>query len=261
MLRFRHLGRKAGALALVLSMTLCILSGAQAGEILVFAAASTRTALEEIGARWRESTGNEAVFSFAGSSALARQIEQGAPANVFISASADWMDRLQKKNLVRPGSRIDLLGNTLVLIAHGANARPVRIAPDFDLAAMLGNGHLAMALVDSVPAGIYGKAALQSLGVWEKIAPRVAQADNVRAALALVSSGEAPFGIVYATDAAVSDQVTVVGRFPAGSHPPIVYPAAVLAGRDDAFAEAFMEFLQGDAAAAAFARQGFEVLR
>ena len=233
---------------------------AGAAEVTVFAAASLKTALDEIVAGWEAATGEEAAVSYAGSSTLARQIEQGAPADLFISASPDWMDALAAGGHVLEGTRRDLLGNTLVLVAHG-NAAPVEIAPGLALAGMLGDGRLAMALVDGVPAGVYGKAALAALGIWESVAPRVAQADNVRAALALVAAGEAPLGIVYRTDAAAEDDVTIVGTFPAGTHPPIVYPAAVTASSaDPEAAGAFLGYLAGEEARAAFERQGFRVL-
>jgi molybdate transport system substrate-binding protein len=219
------------------------------------------TALDEVADAWEQASGHTAVVALAGSSELARQIAHGAPADVFISANTAWMDAIQADDLVEPGTRIDLLGNRLVLIAHGHDAPPVEIGPDLDLAGLLGEGPLAMALVDAVPAGIYGKAALDSLGLWEGITLQVAQADNVRAALAFVATGEAPFGIVYATDAAAENDVSVVGIFPADSHPPIVYPAAAVAGGDTALACEFLAFLQRDAARDAFARQGFDVLR
>jgi molybdate transport system substrate-binding protein len=231
-----------------------------AAEVTVFAAASLKTALDEIVAGWEARTGNEVAVSYAGSSALARQIEQGAPADAFISASLDWMDALEADGHIRPETRRDLLGNALVLVAHG-KAAPVEMARGFDLGGMLGDGHLAMALVDSVPAGVYGKAALTSLGAWEAVAPKVAQVDNVRAALALVAAGEAPFGVVYRTDAAAEPGVTVVGTFPDGSHAPIVYPAAVTAeSADPEAAAALLDDLSGAEARAAFERQGFIVL-
>ena len=233
---------------------------ARAERITVFAAASLTNALTEIEGAFEAATGHDLVVSLAGSSALARQIEQGAPADIFISASADWMDRLEGVGLIAGDTRGDLLGNSLVLVAFGPEADPVEIGPDLDLAGLLGDGRLAMALVDAVPAGIYGKAALETLGLWDSVAAQVAQADNVRAALAFVASGEAPYGIVYATDATAEDRVSIAGRFPAASHPPIRYPAAVLARSDSALARNFLAFLRGPEARAAFARQGFTVL-
>ncbi|CTQ33364.1 Molybdate-binding periplasmic protein precursor [Jannaschia rubra] len=231
-----------------------------ADTVTVFAAASMKNAMDEIATAWQAETGHTLAVSLAGSSELARQIEQDAPADVFISANADWMDRLQDDGLIDADSRFDLLGNALVLVAHGDEAAPVQIAPGFDLMGLLGDGRLAMAMVDAVPAGIYGRAALDRLGIWDEVAPQVAQADNVRAALAFVATGEAPMGIVYATDAVASDDVTVVGTFPADGHPPIVYPAASVAASDSPLKGDVLDFLRGDAARAAFARQGFTVL-
>ena len=190
-----------------------------ADEITVFAAASLKNAMDEVADGFEAAAGHEVTVSYAGSSALARQIELGAPADVFISANPGWMDRLEEAGTVEDGTRIDLLGTRIALIAHGA-ADPVEIGPRMDLGAMLGEGRLAMALVDAVPAGIYGKAALESLGQWQAVEPRVVQADNVRAALKLVAIGEAPMGVVYATDAAAEEGVSVLGVFPEDSHPP-----------------------------------------
>lgn len=243
------------AVGVVLSPT-----SAAADDVLVFAAASLQNALDEIAADWRVQTGHRVVVSYAGSSALARQIQQGAPADIFISASIAWMDAVEAAGEVRAGTRTDLLGNSLVLIAHGRNADPIEIVPGFDLAGHLGDERLAMALVDAVPAGIYGKAALTALRIWDEVEPRVAQTDNVRAALALVATGEAPYGIVYATDAAAQDNVTVVGVFPAQSHDPIVYPAALLRTGPSASAPAFLDYLRGDRARAVFEGEGFKVL-
>lgn len=229
----------------------------------MFAAASLKTALDGIAAGWEAATGNEVVASYAGTPQLARQIEEGAPADVFLSASSDWMDDLEGKGLIVAESRRDLLGNTLVLVAHG-EAVPVEIGPDIDWAALLGDGRLAMAMVDSVPAGVYGKEALTALGAWAAIEPQVAQAENVRAALVLVAQGEAPYGIVYGSDAIADDgaenAVTVVGTFPAESHSPITYPAALVAGRDNPAAAAFLDHLSSPEARAVFEAQGFTVL-
>ncbi|GGB44110.1 molybdate ABC transporter substrate-binding protein [Roseibium aquae] len=231
-----------------------------AEEIIVFAAASMTSALAEIETNFEAATGHDLVVSLAGSSALARQIQQGAPADIFISASTDWMDRIEADGLIEEGSRFDLLGNSIVLAAFGTETAPVEIGPDLDLAGLLGDGRLAMALVDSVPAGVYGKAALESLGLWDDVEAQVAQADNVRAALAFVAAGEAPYGIVYATDAAAEDNVTIVGTFPPDTHPAIVYPAADLASRDVPAEAEFLAYLRGPEARAAFERQGFTVL-
>lgn len=246
--------------AIVIAATLAAPVSAKADEVVVFAAASMKTALDDFAAGWSAETGHDVVLSYAGSGALARQIIEGAPADIFISAAIGWMDEVEEQGLIAEDARRDLLGNTLVLIAHGTGAAPVEIAPGFDLPGLLGDEKLAMALVDSVPAGQYGKAALTSLGLWDAVAPSVAQADNVRAALALVSTGEAPYGIVYATDAAADDNVTIVGTFPADSHPPITYPAALLTGAADAADRDFYQALTSEAARAAFEAQGFAVL-
>lgn len=229
---------------------------ALADEVTVFAAASLTDALDRIAADWTDAGGAAVVTSYAGSSALARQIREGAPADIFISASPDWMDALEASGDLRPGTRRDILGNRLVLIAHG-DADPVTIDADLDLPALLGGGRLSMALVDAVPAGIYGRAALTHLGLWDAVAPLVAQSDNVRAALAFVARNEAPLGIVYATDAAAQDAVSVIGTFPADSHPPITYPAALTAQSDAAQAQAFLDHLSSDAARQVWARFGF----
>ncbi len=249
--------RRAAALASAIGLLGPAIAAAEG--VTVFAAASLATALGEIETGFEAATGQDVTVSLAGSSALARQIQQGAPADIFISASPEWMDTVEADGLIAEGSRFDLLGNTLVLVAFGAEAEPVEIGPGLDLSALLGEGRLAMALVDSVPAGVYGKAALESLGLWASVAPRVAQADNVRAALAFVASGEAPLGIVYATDAAAEDDVTVVGTFPPETHPPIIYPAAALAASDTLLSEAFLAYLRGPEARAVFEAEGFEL--
>lgn len=243
-------------LCLAVLLGLVLPGVARAEAVTVFAAASLKTALDEIAALYTAETGQKVVASHAGSSALARQIQQGAPADLFVSASPDWMDQLQDAGRIDAASRFDLAGNRLVLIAHDAQAAPLDIGPEMDLSDRLEGGRLAMALVDAVPAGIYGKAALQQLGQWRAVAPHVAQADNVRAALALVATGAAPLGIVYATDAAVEPRVRVLGRFPDGSHPPIRYPAAAVAGRTGE-AAAFLSHLRGAAAQEVLARHGF----
>ena len=229
--------------------------------MVVFAAASMKNALDEINQAWsRENGGRKATISYAASSALAKQIEAGAPADLFVSADLDWMDYAQQKNLIRPETRVNLLGNRLVLIAAKDATTSLTIEPGFNLAAALGSGRLAMANVDAVPAGKYGKAALEKLGAWEGVKDRVAQAENVRAALLLVSRGEAPLGIVYQTDAAADPNVKIVGTFPQDTHPPIVYPVAITKDSSNADAQAFLAFLRGPVAQAAFERQGFTVL-
>jgi molybdate transport system substrate-binding protein len=246
--------------AATLAIALGAPTHAGAEEVVVFAAASLKTALDTIAARFEAETGHDVTIAYAGSNTLARQIIEGAPADIFLSAAVNWMDEVEKAGLVVPGTRTDLLGNTLVLVAHGKEAAPLQITPGFGLAEMLGDGKLAMGLVDSVPAGQYGKAALQSLGLWPGVEASVAQADNVRAALALVAAGEAPFGIVYASDAVPEDNVTVIGSFPADSHPAIVYPLALLTSAADVADRAFFETLKGDAADDVFRSQGFAIL-
>ncbi|RJL18551.1 molybdate ABC transporter substrate-binding protein [Paracoccus siganidrum] len=233
---------------------------AAADEVVVFAAASLKNALDEIAAEWSAETGHEVTLSYAGSNALAKQIIEGAPADLFISANVEWMDAVDQEGMVAEGARTDLLGNRLVLIAHGQGAEPVEIGPGFPLDQLLDGEKLAMALVDSVPAGQYGKAALETLGVWQAVEADVAQSDNVRAALTLVSTGEAPYGIVYATDAAAEDNVTIVGDFPADSYPEITYPAGLLTGAADQADRDFYEALSGESAGAIFQAHGFTVL-
>jgi molybdate transport system substrate-binding protein len=233
---------------------------AKAQDLTIFAAASLKNALDEVNGLWAKTGKPAARLSYAASSALARQVEAGAPADLFISADLDWMDYLDKKGLVRAGTRKDLLGNAIVLIAPKDASATVTVSPGMSLAPALAGGRLAMANVDSVPAGKYGKAALEKLGAWDGVKDRVAQAENVRAALLLVSRGEAPIGIVYATDAAADPAVKVVGKFPADSHPPIIYPAAVVESSSRPEAAAYLTFLRSAAAMAAFERQGFTVL-
>ena len=251
--------RKPLAAALALSLMLPVQASAE--EVVVFAAASLKNALDAVAADFQTATGHTVVISYAGSNALAKQIIEGAPADLFVSAAENWMDEVEKAGLVVEGTREDLLGNTLVLIAHGKDAAPVEITEGFDLKALLGDQKLAMALVDSVPAGQYGKASLTALGIWDQVEPSVAQADNVRATLQLVASGEAPYGIVYATDAAADDNVTVIGTFPAGSHPAIIYPAALLTEAADAADRAFYDALSTEAAAEHFKAEGFSILK
>lgn len=242
---------------LAAALFLALAAAAQA-QITVFAAASTKTALDEAAAAYKVETGRAVTFSYAGSPALARQIQLGAPADVFLSANPGWMNVLQQDKLIDPATRLDLLANRLVLIAHGTGL-PSLDLETADLSAQLGEGHLAMALVDAVPAGLYGKAALTALGQWPSVAPKVAQAANVRAALALVASGEAPMGVVYATDAGASSNVTVIAAFPEDSHPPVLYPAAAVSGGNRAEAQAFLDYLRSPVARGIFARHGFGV--
>jgi molybdate transport system substrate-binding protein len=227
---------------------------------LIFAAASLKDAFDAINAAWTKQSGKSAVISYAASSVLAKQIEEGAPADLYISADLDWMDYLAEQNLIKPDTRFNLLGNTLVLIAPKDSMLEAKIAPDFPLASLLGDGKLAMANTESVPAGKYAEAALTKLGVWGSVKDNIAQADNVRAALTLVSRGEAPLGIVYATDANAASNVKVLGTFPADTHKPIIYPAAILAKSQSADAQAFVSFLKTDTANKLFQDQGFTVL-
>jgi molybdate transport system substrate-binding protein len=235
-------------------------AAAQGADLIIFAAASLKNALDAVNAQWTKDTGKTAKISYAASSALAKQIEQGAPAQAFISADLDWMDYVAHKNLIKADTRSNLLGNRIVLIAPKDKAQAVDIKPGFDLAKILGDGRLAMANVDAVPAGKYGKAALEKLGVWASVSAKVAQAENVRAALLLVSRGEAPAGIVYQTDAAADPNVAIIGRFPEDAHPPIVYPIALTANADHADAAAFLAFVKSPKARPLFEAQGFTVL-
>lgn len=227
-------------------------------DVTVFAAASLKTALDEIAADWTAETGTKVTLSYGGTPALAKQIAEGAPADIFLSASKAWMDDLQDKALIQDASRRDILGNSLILVATGV-AQPVSINSALDLQGMLDGGKLSMALVDAVPAGQYGKEALESLGLWDAVEPSVVQSENVRAALQLVSLGEAPLGIVYASDAVAEPGVSVIGTFPADSHTPIVYPGAltVTAGAE---AEAFLDHLSSPAAQEVFRANGFQPL-
>lgn len=226
--------------------------------VIVFAAASTTNAVGEIGALYVEKKAGGFLPSFASSSTLAKQIESGAPAAVYISANRKWMDYLEEKGLVESGSRQNLLGNRIVLVAPlDSPLDNVMVQSDFDLEALLGGGYLAMGDPDHVPAGIYGKQALEALGIWERIHTRIARQKDVRSALALVERGEVSLGVVYKTDAAISDKVKVVGVFPESSHPPIVYPVALVAGNRTPEAEKFLRFLQSDDARAVFEKYGF----
>jgi len=220
----------------------------------VFAAASLKNALDEVAAAFP----SKPVISYGASSALAKQIENGAPADVFISADLDWMDYVEKKGLLAPGTRRDLLGNRLVLIAPAKQPLKLQPAPGFPIAKALGSGRLALAEPNSVPAGKYAKAAFEKFGVWDQVASRVAAAENVRAALLLVARGEALLGVVYQTDANSEPNVMVAGVFPADSHPPIVYPVAALKGAKGGAAP-FLEFLSRAQSRAIFEKHGFTV--
>ncbi|HEY4169770.1 MAG TPA: molybdate ABC transporter substrate-binding protein [Reyranella sp.] len=232
---------------------------AQDGPV-IFAAASLKNALDDVANGWKASGKPAAKISYAASSALAKQLEQGAPADLFISADTDWMNYVEKKDLIKKDTRVNLLGNKIVLIAPKDSKATVDVKQGFDLAKALAGGKLAMANVDSVPAGKYGKAALEKLGAWDGVKGSIAQAENVRAALLLVARGEAPLGIVYATDAAAEPNVKIVGAFPDGSHPPIIYPAAVTKSAKSPDAQAFLDLLKSAKARPAFEKQGFTVL-
>jgi molybdate transport system substrate-binding protein len=235
---------------------------AQGGNPLVFAAASLKNALDGVNREYAAETGRKVTIAYAASSTLAKQIERGAPADVFISADRRWMDHARQHDLINPKTRHDLLGNSLVLIApkdSPVGAGQVTIAPGVPLEKLLGDGRLAMAEPNSVPAGIYGKAALTKLGVWDQVAGKVAAAENVRAALMLVARGEAPLGIVYKTDAAIEPGVRIIGTFPPDSHESIVYPMALTrSARPEA--TQFAAYLRGPAATRIFEENGFTVL-
>lgn len=243
----------------LLFASIAVVGGAsgQTKDVVVFAAASLKNALDDAGAIWMRETGKRVVVSYAASNALAKQIEAGAPADLFFSADLDWMDYLASKSLIRPESRISLLGNSLVLVAPKDSTIQVALQPGIDLAAILGDGRLAMGHVEAVPAGKYGKATLEHLGAWNGVKDKVAQADNVRAALLLVSRGEAPLGIVYKTDAVSDPNVTIVATFPEGSHPPIVYPVALTKDSGNPDAASFLAFLRSARAKPSFEKQGF----
>ncbi len=228
-----------------------------ASELLVFAASSLKEALEETAEAWEGEGGGPVAVSLAGSATLARQIQAGAPADLFLSANEAWMDLLDREELLRPGSRRDLLTNSLVVVSGDPGADEAAFFDADRWSASPVGGEIAMALVAAVPAGIYGKAALESLGWWDRMAPHVAQADNVRAALALVATGESRFGIVYATDALAEPKVHIVLHFPADSHPPIRYPMAIPAESSAPQAEAFADFLAGPVAEEIFRSHGF----
>lgn len=230
---------------------------AQAQDVLVMAAASMKNAVEKIGSQFHAKTGIKVTPSFAASSALAKQIENGAPADIFASADLDWMDYLEKRSLIDPKTRLNLLGNDLVLVAPKDSTVTVDLTPGVDLAGLLGDGRLSTGDPSNVPVGKYAQAALTKLGAWDKVEPKLARADNVRAALALVSRGEAPLGIVYRTDAAVDKGVKIVATFPKDSHPPIIYPAAVTSTTKNPNAQLFFSYLKSGEALAVFEEFGF----
>ena len=245
---------------LLLAATAGSPAAAQEKTLTVFAAASMKNALDEIDAAYSARTATKITASYAASSTLARQIEQGAPADIFISADTDWMDYAAKKRSINEASRVNLLGNSLVLIApKDSKIESVVIAPSLDLARLAGDGRIATGDVNAVPAGKYAKAALEKLGVWQTAEPRFAMAESVRAALTLVARGEAPLGSVYATDARIEPGVKIVGTFPADTHPPIIYPVAATIGAKPAAGD-YLAFLRSPVARSTFEKYGFTVL-
>ncbi|HEX3836190.1 MAG TPA: molybdate ABC transporter substrate-binding protein [Steroidobacteraceae bacterium] len=250
-----NLTRRA-LLATVLALSLLGMADAPP-PLVVLGASSLTDALNEIGPAYTAKTHQTVTLSYAASSALARQIEAGAPADVFMSADTDWMDYLQTRNLIDTKTRRNVVGNRLVLISPADSTVTIRITRHFPLAKLLGDGRLATGNPDSVPVGKYAKIALTNLGVWEAVQDKIAAADNVRAALALVARGEAPLGIVYRTDALIEKKVRIVADFPASSHGPITYPAATTA-RAHAGAADFVKFLSSPTAQAIFAKYGFD---
>ncbi len=235
-------------------------ASAQDKSLTVFAAASMKNALDDIDAAYTAKTGVKVIASYAASSALAKQIEQGAPADIFMSADTDWMDYAATRKAINEPTRVNLLGNSIVLIApKDSGIDKVTIGQGFDLAKLAGNGKIATGDVSAVPVGKYAKAALEKLGAWQAAEPKFAMAESVRAALTLVARGEAVLGIVYSTDAKVEPGVKIIGAFPADSHPPIIYPvAATTAARPEA--ASYLGFLRSSAAKAIFEKYGFSFL-
>jgi molybdate transport system substrate-binding protein len=230
-------------------------------QMTVFAAASLKNALDDINAAFTKANGVKVVASYEASSALAKQIEQGAPADVFISADLRWMDYAAEHNLINPNTRLNLLGNKLVLIAPAdSKLGDVAIGQGFDIAKLAGDGRIAVADVKAVPAGLYAKAALEKLGAWTGAEPKLAQAENVRATLAFVARGEAPIGIVYETDAKIEPKVKIIGTFPEDSYPPVTYPVAATADTKKTTVGQYFSFLRTPAAKAIFEKYGFSYL-
>jgi len=252
----RCLARSLIAVALAWPIALA----AQPAQVTVFAAASLKNALDAVAAEFQRDTGGSVAISYGASSTLARQIEQGAPADLFISADLDWMDYLAERNLIHRETRHNLLRNRIVLVAPAPIAAPLELKQGALAQALGADGRIAMANVAAVPAGKYGRAALEHLGLWSEVSERLAQAENVRFALAFVSRGEAPLGIIYETDARADPKVAVVARFPETSHPPITYPVAVTRASAGPVALRFLQALRKPAAAAIFAREGFTAL-
>lgn len=235
-------------------------SAAHADGINVFAAASLKTALDDIATVWKTRSGKDIVATYGSTATLAKQIAEAAPADIFISADLTWMDDVAKKNLIKPGSRKNLVGNTLVLVAATGTDLKIELEKDSNLAASLGDEKLAVGDVKSVPAGKYAKAALENLGLWSSVEANLVMQENVRSALALVARGEAKLGIVYGSDAVAESKVHVVANFPETSHKPIVYPAAVIAASTNPDAQTFLTFLFSKEAQLIFKENGFTLL-
>jgi molybdate transport system substrate-binding protein len=258
-----HAWRRRDVLALIgaagglAAVSRSVMAQAEAAPVTVFAAASLKNALDEVGKAYATATGAQPRISYAASSVIARQIQDGAPADVFISADVDWMDYLAKHDLIIAASRSNLLSNHLALIAPANSTTHLQIARGMPLAAALAGGRLAVAGPD-VPAGRYAQASLEALGVWSSVQDHLARGENVRATLAFVARGETPLGIVYDTDAKVEPAVRIVGLFPEWTHPPIVYPAAVVAASHNAGAAGFLRFIESPPASAIFRRYGFQ---
>jgi len=252
----------AKRLALLACLLFAVAQPALAQDtITVFAAASMKNALDDVDAAFSKASGVKVTASYAASSALAKQINEGAPADVFISADIKWMDFLAEHKQIKPATRANLLGNRLVLIApKDSKLSHVAIGQGFDIARLAGNGRIAVADVKAVPAGLYAKAALTKLGAWKAAEPKLAQGENVRAALAYVARNETPLGIVYETDAKIEPQVKIVGVFPADSHPPVTYPVAATAGTTKADVPKYLAFLRTKQAKDIFEKYGFSVL-
>lgn len=246
--------------AFLIALSLLLAPAVAARDVTIYAAASLKTAMDEALIAYKTQSGANATAAYAASSALARQIEAGAPADIFISADQEWMDYLAKAGLVRADSRITFLGNQLVLVVERSQAKRVSVDGNLDITGLLNGRRLAVGDVNAVPAGRYAKAALTKLGLWDKVSDKLAPAENVRAALALVARGEAGAGIVYATDARVEPGVAIVGIFPADSHAPIEYPLALLKGADNAAAKPLLDFLLSEDGRRHFTNQGFTVL-
>lgn len=256
-----HLNRRAFGLSAVALATGAKAQTGTKPDVRVFAAASLQTALRSIAEAWKTETGKTVAFSFAASSTLTKQLEQGAPADLFASADLEWMDFAEKEGLIVPATRQSLLGNRLVLISAQHDPVSLKITPGFDLAGALGEGRLATGNPASVPVGKYAQAALTNLGIWSSVQPKLAATENARAALALVARGEAKLGIVYATDARSEPKVRVIDTFPAQSHPAVIYPFAAVKGPQNPLAAAFMAYLRSPAAIQIFEAEGFTVLK